>query len=353
VIQYLVGAISVVLMFLVLIGPHEGGHFAFAKLFKVRVYEFAIGMGTRLLSTTRGGTLYALRAIPIGGFVRLGGMEPENYDEPNGFHQKAAYQRILILLGGPAVNFLVAAVVMSGIFMTQLNSDPGKIAGVQTNRPAYAAGIRPGDSVLSVNGHAVTRPEDIRAQVNSQPGQPAAFRIRHPDGTESTITLTPVYEDQEKRYVVGIFSQPIVSPVTAVVEGFKWPFEATAMIATGLYQLATGQIPGGFFGPEGATGAIGIAAITYSAAEAGLIYWFQVAAALSVALGLANLLPLPALDGGRIVVVLLEALRRRPFDRDKELAVQRWGLAAILALAGLIAYFDIQRIVTHQFPGLR
>jgi len=355
VIQYLVGAISVVLMFLVLIGPHEGGHFAFAKLFQVRVYEFAIGMGTRLLSTTRGGTMYALRAIPLGGFVRLGGMEPENYSEPNGFHMKPAYQRILILLGGPAVNFLVAAVVMSGIFMTQLNSDPGKIAGIITNppSPAYAAGLQAGDSVLSVNGHRVTRPEDIRSQVNAEQGQPVAFEIRHRNGSVSTVTITPNFDASQNRYVVGIYSQPIIGPGTAVVEGFKWPFEATGMIGTGLYQLATGQIPGGFFGPEGATGAIGIAAITYTAAEAGLIYWFQVAAALSVALGLANLLPLPALDGGRIVVVLLEALRRRPFDRDKELAVQRWGLAAILALAGLIAYFDIQRIVTHQFPGLR
>jgi regulator of sigma E protease len=125
------------------------------------------------------------------------------------------------------------------------------------------------------------------------------------------------------------------------------------MIAGGIYALASGQIPGGFFGPEGATGAIGIAAITYNAAAAGLLYWLQVLAALSVALGLANLLPLPALDGGRIVVVLLEAIRRRPFDREKEMAIQRWGLAAILALAALIAYFDIQRIVTHQFPALR
>jgi len=353
VIQYLVGAVSILLMFLVLIGPHEAGHFAFAKLFKVRVYEFAIGMGTRLLSIRRGGTVYALRAIPIGGFVRLGGMEPENYDELDGFHRKRAYQRVLILFGGPLVNFLVAAVVMSGIFMTQLNSDPGKILQLRTEGSAYAQGLRPGDSITAVDGHPVTRPEDIRSQINAQHGQPVQVSIRRPDGTTATLTVQPYWDAGEGRYIIGIYTEPVIGPRTAIVEGFKWPFEATALIATGLYQLATGQIPGGFFGPEGATGAIGIAAITYNAAEAGLIYWLQVAAALSVALGLANLLPLPALDGGRIVVVLLEAIRRRPFDRDKELAVQRWGLAAILALAGVIAYFDIQRIVTHQFPGLR
>jgi regulator of sigma E protease len=340
-------------MFLVLVGPHEGGHFVFAKLFKVRVYEFAIGMGTKLLSTTRGGTLYALRAIPIGGFVRLGGMEPEHYDDADGFHQKAAYQRILILLGGPAVNFLVAAVVMTGIFMTQLNSEPGKVAQLRTDRDAYAQGIRPGDTVVSVDGHRVTRPEDIRNEINARQGQPVVVVVRHPDGSTMTVTVQPYFETTDNRYIIGIYTEPVIGPGDAIMAGVKWPFQATVMIGGGIYALASGQIPGGFFGPEGATGAIGIAAITYNAAAAGLLYWLQVLAALSVALGLANLLPLPALDGGRIVVVLLEAIRRRPFDREKEMAIQRWGLAAILALAALIAYFDIQRIVTHQFPALR
>jgi len=353
VIQYLVGAVSIVLMFLVLVGPHEGGHFALAKLFKVRVFEFAIGMGTKLLSTTRGGTLYALRAIPIGGFVRLGGMEPDNYDDPQGFHQKPAYQRILILLAGPGVNFLVAALIMTGIGMTQLNSVPGKVVAVDTKSAAYAQGFRPGDRVLAVDGKPVIRLEDIRAEEDARQGQPVAFTIRHPDGTTATITVQPTYNDQVGHYVIGIQTAAVVGPLDAVSAGFKFPVVATVTIGLGLYELATGQIPGGFFGPEGATGAIGIAAITYNAALAGMLDWLSVAAILSVALGLANLLPLPALDGGRIVVVLLEALRRRPFDRAKEMAVQRAGLAAILVLAAFIAYFDIQRIVTHQFPGLK
>jgi regulator of sigma E protease len=207
--------------------------------------------------------------------------------------------------------------------------------------------------VLAVNGHPVTRSEDIRSQVNAGQGQPVEFTVRHPDGRTVKLTIQPNYSTADGRYIIGIYTEAVIGPGTAIVEGFKWPFAATAAIAGGIYALATGQIPGGLFGPQGATGAIGIAVITYSAAREGFQYWLQVAAALSVALGLANLLPLPALDGGRIVVVLLEALRRRPFDRDKEMAVQRWGLAAILALAALIAYFDIQRIVNNQFPGLK
>jgi regulator of sigma E protease len=353
--QILLGAVSIVLMFLLLIGPHEAGHFGFAKLFRLRVYEFAIGMGPRLWSITRGGTLYALRAIPVGGYVRLGGMEPENYAEPDGFHKKPAWQRILVLLGGPAVNFLMAALIMTGLFMTHLNSDPGKVGTVVTNppSPAYAQCIRPNDSIVAIDGKPIARPEDIRNEVTSRNGQPVEVTVRHPNGRTDTLTIQPVYSAENGRYIIGVATEPVVGPLTAITEGFKWPFQTMGFIAAGIYALASGQIPGGVFGPQGATGAIGIAAITYSAARAGIEYFLGVAAVLSVALGMANLLPLPALDGGRIVVVLLEALRRRPFDREKEMAVQRWGLAAILALAVLIAYFDIQRIANNQFPGLR
>ncbi|TMD08864.1 MAG: RIP metalloprotease RseP, partial [Chloroflexi bacterium] len=124
-------------------------------------------------------------------------------------------------------------------------------------------------------------------------------------------------------------------------------------IFSGIVMLATGQIPGGILGGQGLTGAIGIGYMTINAAQQGPLVWLTVVAILSVALGFANLLPLPALDGGRIMVVLLEALRGRPFDREKEMQVQRYGLVALLALVAFIAYFDIQRILNHQFPGLK
>jgi regulator of sigma E protease len=120
----------------------------------------------------------------------------------------------------------------------------------------------------------------------------------------------------------------------------------------GMVQLVSGQIPGGAFGPEGFTGAVGIAAISSEAAQSGLLDWLMLVALLSVALGFFNLLPVPVLDGGRIMVVLLEKVRGRPFDREREMAVQRYTLAALLTLVVVISYFDVQRIVTHQFPAL-
>lgn len=353
-IQATLGVLSVALMFLLLVAPHEAGHFAFAKAFRVEVKEFSVGMGTRLWSATRDGTLYAIRLLPVGGYVRLTGMEPgDDFADPDGFHQKPAWQRTLILLGGPLVNFAVAAVIMTGVFMTQVNGDPGRIVNVIPNTPAAVAGLRPGDSIRSVGGTVVRRPEDIRAAEQAGGGAPMEFRVRSAAGVTTSRTIQPVKDGESGHFQIGIQTAALVSPGEAVLAGVTFPYRVSGDLVGGIGMLVTGQVPGGLFGPRGATGAIGIAAITYSAALDGILQWLTVGAALSVALGLANLLPLPALDGGRIVVVLLERARGRPFDREREMAIQRYGLVALLVLVAFIAYFDIQRLMTHQFPGLR
>src|SRR6266849_5490510 len=158
----LISVAAVAGMFLLLIGPHEAGHFALAKLFRVRVIEFSIGAGTKLWSTTRSGTLYALRAFPILGYVRMGGMEAGDFEDPNGFHRKSAWQRILILAAGPAANFLVAILLITGYNLTQLNDDPGKVAEVLPNSPAAAAGFQAGDRIRTVEGRPVTAPDQLK-----------------------------------------------------------------------------------------------------------------------------------------------------------------------------------------------
>ena len=345
--------VAILALFLLLVVPHEGGHFAMAKAFGVRVHEYSIGMGTKLWSTVRGGTLYAIRAFPLGGFVRLGGMEPDDYEDPQGFHVKPAHQRLLILLGGPVMNFVVAAVLVTGVSFAQLNDDPGKVVRVFLGSPAYTHGIRPGDSIRSVDGQAIHRPEDIRRAEDRKQGQPVAFEVRRPDGSTFNTTITPTYNSDQKHYVIGIETAALVTPGQALMNGVTFPVYAAITIGQGVYQLASGQVPGGFFGPNGVTGPIGFGYIAYHAAAEGAITYLLIGAYLSMALGLTNLLPLPALDGGRILVVVLEKLRGRPFDRDRELAVQRYGLVALIALFGLIVFFDVQRIATGQFPGLR
>jgi regulator of sigma E protease len=340
-------------MFLLLIAPHEGGHFLFAKLFKVRVIEFSVGAGTRLWSFTRGGTLYALRAFPILGYVRMGGMEAGDFEAPNGFHSKPAWQRIVILAGGPAANFLVAMLLITGFELTQLNTDPGKVFSVAPASPAAAAGIRVGDSIRSVNGQPFNAPGLIGQQEKGAPGVPLTLSGVHANGKPFTYSVTPRCDAQGVNCLVGIgIPRQLTTVQTAVVTGVEFPFNAVGGIVSGLWSLITGAVPGGLLGSNGLTGPIGIADTAAQAVSQGPLTYVLLVALLSVALGFTNLLPLLALDGGRIVVVLIEALRRRPFDRTAELNLQRIGLVALLGMAAVITFLDIQRIATGQFPGL-
>ena len=145
----------------------------------------------------------------------------------------------------------------------------------------------------------------------------------------------------------------LITVQSAVWDGITFPFVASVGIVQGLGSLIAGNIQGGLLGPKGLTGPIGIAAIASESVSQGPPTYIFLVALLSVALGFTNLLPLLALDGGRIVVVVIEWLRRRPFDRTSELNFQRWGLVALLALAAVISFLDIQRIATGQFPGVR
>jgi len=344
---------AILALFLVLVIPHEAGHFAMAKAFGVRVREFSVGMGTRLWSRVRGGTLYALRAIPLGGYVQLGGMMPDDYEDPKGFHAKPAHQKLLILLAGAGVNFIVAMVLVTGVSFAQLNDDPGKVVKVFISSPAYTHGIRPGDSIRAVEGKAIRRPEDIRSAEDARPGQPLQFAVQRPNGGTYNAIITPSYSGDQKRYVIGIETAALVSPGQALTAGVTFPAFAATGFGQGIYQLATGQVPGGVFGPNGLSSFVGFGYLAYHAAAEGLITYLLIVAYLSMALGLTNLLPLPALDGGRILVVLLEKVRGRPFDREREQAIQRYGLVALIALIGVAVFLDVQRIATGQFPGLR
>jgi regulator of sigma E protease len=342
-------------MFLLLIAPHEGGHFLFAKLFKVRVIEFSVGAGTRLWSTTRGGTLYALRAFPILGYVRMGGMELGDFEAPNGFHTKAAWQRIVILAGGPAANFLVAMILVTAFGLTQLNTDPGKVFSVSPGSPAAVAGLQVGDSIRAVNGQPFNAPGLVGQQEQTNaPGTPLTLSGVHANGQPFSYTVAPKCDAQGKNCLIGIgIPRELMTVQAAVVNGVQFPFSAIGGISKGLWSLISGQVPGGLLGREGLTGPIGIADTAAQAVTAGPLTYILLVALLSVALGFTNLLPLLALDGGRIVVVLIEALRRRPFDRTAELNLQRIGLVALLGMAAVITFLDIQRIATGQFPGLR
>jgi regulator of sigma E protease len=241
--------------------------------------------------------------------------------------------------------------LIAGFGLTQLNGDLGKIQKVVPGSPAAQAGLQAGDSIRTVNGKPVTAPGFVSQEVNAHRGEPLVLTGVHADGRPFTATIVIFACDQVCRIGVGVVPR-IVTVQSAIQDGVTFPFIATAGIVQGLDALVTGKVQGGLFGPSGLTGPIGIGAITAESVSQGPPTYVFLVALLSVALGFTNLLPIPALDGGRILVVAIEWLRRRPFDRNAELNVQRWGLVALLALAAIISFLDIQRIASGQF-GIR
>jgi len=242
--------------------------------------------------------------------------------------------------------------LITGFELTQLNDDPGKIQRVLAGKPAALAGLQVGDSVKTVNDKPVTAPGFISSEENSHPGQPLVLTGVHPDGKPFTITVTPNCTATGVCQIgVGVAPR-ILTVQTAIKDGVTFPFVAVSSIVQGLNALITGQVKGGLLGPQGLTGPIGIGAITAESVSQGPPTYIFLVALLSVALGFTNLLPLLALDGGRIVIVVIEWIRRRPFDRNMELNFQRWGLVALLALAAIISFLDIQRLAAGQFTGI-
>jgi regulator of sigma E protease len=222
---------------------------------------------------------------------------------------------------------------------------------VLPNTPASAAGFQVGDRLLSVNGQKITAPDQLKKTEESEPGAALVVSGVHPNGQGFSYTVTPNC-DSAGKCQMGLRVLPVLTVQDAVTGGVQFPFVAIRNIVGGLGQLVTGEVPGGLLGPNGVTGPIGIADVAAQSIGLGVGTYIFFVALLSVALGFTNLLPFLALDGGRMAVVLIEVLRRRPFDRNSELNFQRLGLAALIAIAVFISALDIQRIATGQFPGL-
>ncbi|MBO0703331.1 MAG: site-2 protease family protein, partial [Candidatus Dormibacteraeota bacterium] len=254
----LLGVVAIGGMFLILIAPHEFGHMAVAQLTKIRVYEFSVGFGPKLLQTKRGDTEYTLRLLPIGGYVRMAGQEPGDYHAPGAFGSRPAWARLATLLAGPAANVVVAMIVVTCIGFAQLNSDPGRVAGVTPGSPAAQAGLRAGDSIRTVDGKPVQAGDEIRRQEQQHPTRPLALKVVRPDGTAFQTTVHPQYNKAAKAYLIGITESGVVTPVDAVRSGVEFPWTATQAIVSSVAMVVTGQIPGGLLGPNGLTGPVGV-----------------------------------------------------------------------------------------------
>lgn len=337
--------IVAILIFSVIVFVHEFGHFIAARLFGVTVHEFAIGMGPVLWKKQgKRETVYSIRAIPMGGFCQLEG-EDEESESPDAFNNKKPLPRIIILVAGVVMNLLLGFVIVLGLITTSAVINDGMsstiVERVDPNSSA-ASFLEPGDKIVAVNGTRIHIQRDLSFEL-SQNGLKEATLTVERNGerfTEPFVPMEVTYEDGSKGYVVGfnIAIQP-VSLWGILRESFFQTVWMGKLVFVSLGMLLSGEV-----GVQEMSGPVGVVSAMSTVAQSGLLPLLYFAAFLAVNIGLMNLLPLPALDGGRIFFVLIELIFRKPVPRDKEGWVHFIGFALLILLMIYVTWNDIVRI---------
>lgn len=335
--------IASVLVFGLLIFIHELGHFFVAKRVGIMVHEFSLGFGPKVFGHKRGETIYNLRLLPLGGFVRMAGMDP-NEQEDNGipidraFNNKTAMQRFAVVIAGSLMNFVLAIVLFAFIFMWQgMPYVTTEIGGVVKGFPAEKAGLRVGDRIVAVNNTTVEDWNKLVLETNKHPGEPLSLTVqRGPEQVKLSITTA---KDETGQYKIGITpTEPLVkklNPLAALAAGTSFTFQICGLILTFIGQMFTQQVPVELGGPVRVVSEIG------KAAAFGNYQLMQLAAFLSINLGLFNLLPIPALDGSRALFLVWEKVSGRPVEPSKEGFIHLVGFGLLLLLMVVITYNDI------------
>ncbi|MCF2646540.1 RIP metalloprotease RseP [Niallia circulans] len=413
--------IAFIIIFGALVFFHELGHFVLAKRAGILCREFAIGMGPKVLSLKKGETVYTIRLLPIGGYVRMAGEDPEMVDikpghriglilnekeevtkiiinnkekYPNArvinvedadlehklfikgyveddleekllvfpikkdavfvengvetqiapydrqFASKSLGQRTLAIFAGPAMNFVLAFLIFIVIALLQgIPSNEAKLGKLTDDGVAISAGLHEGDNVISIDGQSVGSWKEVVTIIQKSPGENLEFLIDR-NGQEMTIDVTPKETEVDGKVIglVGVYSPMEKSPLKSIQYGATQTYTWTKDIIGAVGKLVTGQ-----FSIDALGGPVAIYQSTDTVAQSGVYSLMNWAAVLSINLGIMNLLPLPALDGGRLLFFAIEAVRGKPIDRQKEGLVHFIGFALLMLLMIVVTWNDIQR----------
>lgn len=412
--------IAIIVIFGLLVFIHELGHLLLAKRAGILCREFAIGFGPKLFSYKKGETVYTIRLLPLGGFVRMAGEDPETFELKPGqkikietneedfvtkivvnqknkypalkeviveqsdlekdllisayeeaddrmttynvhpkceyvvdgqhfqiapldrqFGSKTVLQRFLAIFAGPFMNFLLAFVIM--FIFGMIYGSPSKeavIGNLSEDGAAAEAGLKVGDKVVAIDGNEVKNWDELTKIIQEHPNETLLFSVER-DGKTFDVPVTPkerLNYKGEKEGFIGIGYERVTSIIGSLEFGFDTTLYYTKAIFTGLKMLITGQVSLNHL-----SGPVGIYNYTDEAAKQGMATLMQWTAMLSVNLGLINLLPLPALDGGRLMFILLEGIRGKPIDPQKESLVHFIGFAFLMLLMIVVTWNDIQK----------
>jgi regulator of sigma E protease len=331
----MITAFAAIFVFLLVILLHELGHFSVAKLVGIKVNEFAIGMGPKIFQRQNGETKYTLRALPIGGFVRMEG-EEENSDDPRSFGKASVMSRIATIAAGATMNFVLAIIVLS-IVAFNVGVPTTTLSGTIDGSPAQESGIQAGDKILAINEIEIKEWQDIVDAINYYGiGSELSVKVER-YGSFETIQVMPV--EDEGRVVIGITPEYKQSIGSAVKAGFQDTWYFIKLMFQFLGMLFQGEVStNDLAGPIGVINEVG------NAAKMGFTNLLYILGFISVNLGFFNLLPIPALDGSKIVFLLIELVRGKPIDPEKEGFIHLVGFVFLISLMLIVTYKDLLRI---------
>lgn len=329
---------------------HEGGHFLFAKLFGIYVYEFAIGMGPKIFSKKdkKGETSYSIRAIPIGGFVSLAGEEVDDdtsIPQDRKLYNKPAWQRFLVMFFGAGFNFIFAIFTLLLIGTIWGAPDTRSIiSSVSEGYPADIAGIEQGDIVKSINGKKTSTSDDLALYMQlADKTKPIDFVIDR-DGKEYKIAVNPVEVENEgeKSYVVGI-TMGSTEVSRGLVDTIKFTFVKTGSLFKQMF-ITFKSLFDGSVKVNDLSGPVGIYSVVGTYRESGFENILYLIALLSINVGFINLIPFPAFDGGRILFLIIEKIKGSPVSPKVENMVHSVGFGLLMALMVYITLNDILKL---------
>ena len=337
--------LATVFVFGLLVFVHELGHFITAKLTGMRVDEFAIGFGPRLVSFRYGETVYSIRIVPLGGFNDIAGMNTDDNDAgERGYCRKPILSRMIVILAGSAMNFILPVVLFFGIFFFAgvQTPNPAPILGtVLADAPAAEAGLMANDRILAIDGKPIETWQELVDGIRTNHGTvPMAVQVDRA-GKELTVSVTPRYDASHDRGYIGIVNA-YESTYPGFFQSVSMAFERTAMIIAmmldALYRIILELSGSELAGP------IGVAQKSGEAAEMGIVPLLNFAALLSLNLAIINLLPVPALDGGHFLTLCVEAVRGKPLSPKVMHYIQNAGVGLIVLLMLLAMKNDVMRI---------
>lgn len=351
------GTITFLLVLSFLVFFHELGHFLAAKFFGVKVHTFSIGFGKQIYSKYWKGTTWQIALIPLGGYVKMKGQDDSNpaliEDGEDSYNAKKPWQRIIILFAGPFANFILAAILYFIIALSGANTWAAQVGSVQENSPAFIAGIKANDEIIRINDIDIKSWEEIGKVITTTQGALQFFIKR--DNQVLIKTINPEISDSQNMFRENIKKRMIgISPNGKVItldlsfsQSLVFAYEKTIFASTVIFQgvqkLISGIVPTSEIG-----GVISIGKVISDASESSIIALLTITALISVNLGVLNLLPIPALDGGHIMFNLYEMIvRKKPSDKVFVfLTIMGWIILGSLMLLGI--YNDINRIFLNN-----